>query len=92
MQHLCTHIYSVIYILRNLNSDYGKCVAHNGLWEMAVKTQHNIVERMALVPRVLEARGLDVTPGMIKRLLAVGRNEEPGSTYQGYRITETEHS
>ena len=38
---------------------------------MAVKTQSSLVERMALVPRVLEARGLDVTPGMIERLQAV---------------------
>lgn len=57
--------------LLQLNSSYGEYVAHNGLWEMAIKTQHSIVERMALVPRVLEARGLDVTPGMIDRLEAV---------------------
>ena len=55
-----------------LNSSYGEHLAHNGLWEMAIKTQHSIVERMALVPRVLEARGLDVTPGMIARLEKVG--------------------
>jgi uncharacterized ferritin-like protein (DUF455 family) len=56
----------------NINGcEYGDYKAHNGLWEMAVKTQHDIVARMALVPRVLEARGLDVTPGMIKRLTAV---------------------
>ncbi len=63
-------------LLRNrllqLGSSYGEHLAHNGLWEMAIKTQHSIVERMALVPRVLEARGLDVTPGMIDRLEAVG--------------------
>ena len=57
--------------LLQLNSGYGEHVAHNGLWEMAIKTQHSIVEHMALVPRVLEARGLDVTPGMIDRLEAV---------------------
>ncbi len=58
--------------LTQLGAHYGELTAHNGLWEMAVKTQHNIVERMALVPRVLEARGLDVTPGMIERLQSVG--------------------
>ncbi|MDW3095148.1 MAG: ferritin-like domain-containing protein [Gammaproteobacteria bacterium] len=58
--------------LNQLNSAYGHHPAHNGLWEMAIKTQHNIVERMALVPRVLEARGLDVTPGMISRLEFAG--------------------
>ncbi|HJU26208.1 MAG TPA: ferritin-like domain-containing protein, partial [Rhodanobacteraceae bacterium] len=42
------------------------------LWEMAVKTSDSCLARMALVPRVLEARGLDVTPGMIARLRAVG--------------------
>lgn len=54
--------------LQELGHDYGDFEAHNGLWEMAIKTQGSVVARMALVPRVLEARGLDVTPGMIKRL------------------------
>ena len=49
--------------------------AHNGLWEMAEKTADSCLVRMALVPRVLEARGLDVTPGMIERLNAVGDHE-----------------
>ena len=61
--------------LLQLGSSYGELTAHNGLWEMALKTRHSVVERMALVPRVLEARGLDVTPGMIKRLAAVGDKE-----------------
>jgi uncharacterized ferritin-like protein (DUF455 family) len=52
--------------------EYGDFPAHNGLWEMAQKTGHSCLERMALVPRVLEARGLDVTPGMIRRLTGVG--------------------
>ena len=47
---------------------YGDIPAHNGLWEAAEKTAHDVLARMALVPRVLEARGLDVTPGMINRL------------------------
>lgn len=51
---------------------YGDFDAHNGLWEMAVRTDHDGLLRMALVPRVLEARGLDVTPGMIERLRGVG--------------------
>ena len=58
--------------LHALNSAYGEFPAHNGLWEMAEKTADSCLVRMALVPRVLEARGLDVTPGMIKRLSAVG--------------------
>ncbi len=58
--------------LARLGSGYGTFPAHNGLWEMAVKTDTDAMERMALVPRVLEARGLDVTPGMIQRLGAAG--------------------
>jgi uncharacterized ferritin-like protein (DUF455 family) len=58
--------------LQELGNDYGDFDAHNGLWEMAMKTQGSIIVRMALVPRVLEARGLDVTPGMIKRLQGYG--------------------
>ncbi len=61
--------------LQQLNSQYGELPAHNGLWEMAEKTAHDVLTRMALVPRVLEARGLDVTPGMIKRLESVGDME-----------------
>ena len=51
---------------------YGDLTAHNGLWEMAVKTDFDVMTRMALVPRVLEARGLDVTPGMIEKLKPTG--------------------
>lgn len=58
--------------LRALGHDYGDFDAHNGLWEMCEKTAHDGLARMALVPRVLEARGLDVTPGMIVRLRAAG--------------------
>ena len=58
--------------LSELGYAYGDFPAHNGLWEMAERTAHSDLVRMALVPRVLEARGLDVTPGMIDRLAGVG--------------------
>lgn len=58
--------------LAGLGIVYGDFPAHNGLWEMAEKTAHDPMVRMALVPRVLEARGLDVTPGMIERLRQAG--------------------
>ena len=58
--------------LRGLACEYGDYPAHNGLWEMALKTAHDPMVRMALVPRCLEARGLDVNPGIKARLLAVG--------------------
>jgi uncharacterized ferritin-like protein (DUF455 family) len=58
--------------LREMGYEYGDFDAHNGLWEMACKTSHDVLVRMALVPRVLEARGLDVTPGMMKRLHGAG--------------------
>ena len=54
---------------------YGDFPAHNGLWEMAQKTAHDPLVRMALVPRVLEARGLDVTPGLIDKLQHAGDTE-----------------
>lgn len=47
--------------------NYGDFNAHNGLWEMAQKTAHCPLVRMALVPRILEARGLDVTPMIIEK-------------------------
>ncbi len=58
--------------LEQLGYRYGDFDAHDGLWEMAVKTADSCLERMALVPRVLEARGLDVTPGMINRFRHAG--------------------
>lgn len=58
--------------LAQLGHAYGDFDAHNGLWQMAVKTVDSCLARMALVPRVLEARGLDVTPGMIRRLQIAG--------------------
>ena len=58
--------------LNELGHDYGDFDAHHGLWEMAEKTAHDGLARMALVPRVLEARGLDVTPGMIVKLRQLG--------------------
>ena len=64
--------------LEALGARYGDLPAHNGLWEMAIKTEHDVLVRMALVPRVLEARGLDVTPGMIAKLKQVGDDETVG--------------
>lgn len=54
---------------------YGDYPAHNGLWDMALKTDYDVMVRMALVPRVLEARGLDVTPAMLKKLKGAGDTE-----------------
>ena len=53
-------------------SRYGACNAHAGLWDMVCRTRGSALERMALVPRVMEARGLDVTPGMIAKFRQVG--------------------
>ncbi|PTN11337.1 ferritin-like domain-containing protein [Nitrosomonas aestuarii] len=61
--------------LNELGHDYGDFPAHNGLWEMTRKTAFDPMVRMALVPRVLEARGLDVTPGIIKRLRNAGEDK-----------------
>ena len=58
--------------LRELGHRYGDFPAHDGLWEMARRTSDSCLARMALVPRVLEARGLDVTPAMIKKLQNAG--------------------
>jgi len=68
--------YSLLHArLRQLGYDYGDFPAHDGLWMMAEQTAHDVLVRMALVPRVLEARGLDVTPGMMERLSAAGDDE-----------------
>jgi uncharacterized ferritin-like protein (DUF455 family) len=58
--------------LRQLGSRYGAMPAHDGLWEAAEATAHDPAARLAVVPMVLEARGLDVTPVTIERFEAAG--------------------
>lgn len=58
--------------LRRRGSFYGAYQAHRGFWDMVCKTRDNPLHRMALVPRVMEARGLDVTPGLMEKFEQVG--------------------
>lgn len=58
--------------LRANGFDYGDFAAHDGLWTMCESTQHDVTARMALVPRTLEARGLDATPIIQAKLRKVG--------------------
>lgn len=63
--------------LRTIGFDYGDFPAHNGLWQMAEKTKGDLLARLALVPRTLEARGLDASPAVKAKLLQAG--DEPGA-------------
>jgi uncharacterized ferritin-like protein (DUF455 family) len=58
--------------LQHYGVEYGDLPAHQGLWDMATDTAHDVLVRMALVPRVLEARGLDATPSIIHKLQQAG--------------------
>jgi len=58
--------------LRSLDHDYGDFPAHDGLWTMTRRTAHDIVARLALVPRTLEARGLDATPPLRAKFARAG--------------------
>jgi uncharacterized ferritin-like protein (DUF455 family) len=58
--------------LSSLGHEYGDFPAHDNLWAMCDKTRENVVARMALVPRTLEARGLDATPLIQEKLRRVG--------------------
>ncbi len=58
--------------LASMGSHYGALPAHAGLWDAARATAHDIAARLAVVPMVLEARGLDVTPAMLERVRASG--------------------
>lgn len=58
--------------LRRLGSHYGALPAHGGLWQAAHETRHDVRARLAVVPMVLEARGLDVTPATRDRVRAQG--------------------
>ncbi len=58
--------------LRARGHDYGDFDAHDGLWQLAWRTRDDVLARMALVPRVMEARGLDATPPLQRRLRGAG--------------------
>jgi len=58
--------------LRSIGSDYGAFDAHDGLWQMTQRTAHDVTARMALVPRTLEARGLDATPPLQAKFAKAG--------------------
>lgn len=62
---LCDH-------LETLGAAYGDLPAHDGLWQASRATAHDLAARLALVPQVFEARGLDVTPAMIERFAIAG--------------------
>ncbi|MDO9360616.1 MAG: ferritin-like domain-containing protein [Polaromonas sp.] len=61
--------------LQAMGYDYGDFPAHTGLWDMTHKTADDVLARMALVPRTLEARGLDATPAMQAKLRKVGTHD-----------------
>lgn len=66
------HFGLLAQLLSDLGHAYGDFAAHDNLWTMCTRTQDDEVARMALVPRTLEARGLDATPQIQERLRAVG--------------------
>jgi uncharacterized ferritin-like protein (DUF455 family) len=66
------HFSLLVEHLGTLGHAYGDFDAHDGLWAMCEKTAHDLTARMALVPRTLEARGLDATPPMQARLRRAG--------------------
>ena len=71
--------------LGDFGAAYGDLPAHDGLWEAASETASDILARLAVVPLVLEARGLDVTPAMIDRLERFGDGESAAILSTIYR-------
>ncbi len=71
--------------LADLGAAYGDLPAHDGLWEAAEATADDLLARLAVVPLVLEARGLDVTPAMIERLRAAGDDASAAVLEIAYR-------
>lgn len=67
-----THFSMLKSRLQEMGYDYGSFPAHNELWKMAIETKNDLVDRMAVVHRVFEARALDVVPGTIKRFDNIG--------------------
>jgi len=66
------HYASIARHLAQMGSHYGALPAHDGLWAAAYATRHDVAARLAVVPMVLEARGLDVTPPTLERVRASG--------------------
>ncbi len=79
------HFAMVSARLSDLGAAYGDLPAHDGLWEAAQATANDLSARLAVVPMVLEARGLDVTPGMIGQLRRVGDEASAGILEVIYR-------
>ncbi|MGF1630048.1 MAG: ferritin-like domain-containing protein [Kiloniellaceae bacterium] len=71
--------------LGGLGLTYGDLPAHDGLWQAAEETAHDLLARLAVVPLVLEARGLDVTPHMIEKLKAVDDHDSAAVLETIYR-------
>jgi uncharacterized ferritin-like protein (DUF455 family) len=71
--------------LRALGSGYGALPAHDGLWEAADATAHDVLARLAVVPMALEARGLDVTPATVARFEAAGDRRSAAILERIYR-------
>lgn len=84
------HFLLLHHRLHSLDSFYGQLPAHDGLWDMARRTDHDVLVRMALVPRILEARGLDVAPPMIDKLRHL-KDEQTADILQRIYTDEITH-
>lgn len=71
--------------LKALGSGYGALPAHDGLWEAAEATSGDVLARLAVVPMVLEARGLDVTPGIVAAFEKAGDHRSAAILRRIYR-------
>lgn len=76
--------------LKAMGSDYGELDAHDGLWEASRSTAHALSARLAVVPLILEARGLDVTPALIGKVRATG-DEESAAIFETIYRDEQGH-
>jgi uncharacterized ferritin-like protein (DUF455 family) len=85
-----THFNLLNNYLKKFGLSYGSFNAHNSLWEMAEKTHHNLIHRLALIPRTLEARGLNVTPPIIDKFKQQ-RDYEVASILQSIYEDEIHH-
>jgi uncharacterized ferritin-like protein (DUF455 family) len=79
------HFELLVQRLADFGARYGDLPAHDGLWESAAATADDLLARLAVVPLVLEARGLDVTPEMAATLERVGDPESAAVLHRIYR-------
>jgi uncharacterized ferritin-like protein (DUF455 family) len=84
------HFDLLVRRMTDFSGTYGDLPAHDGLWQAALTTRDDLLARLAIIPMTLEARGLDTTPGAVKKLRQAG-DEKTANILEQIAIEEIPH-